>query len=72
MLPELHHSDRGVQYAASDFSHLLNSYEITPSMSRKACCHDNAAMESFFATLETECFQKPTPKEPRRGAGHAI
>jgi putative transposase len=61
-LPELHHSDRGVQYAASDFRHLLKSYEITPSMSRKACCYDNAAMESFFATLKTECFQNRIPK----------
>jgi hypothetical protein len=32
------------------------------SMSRKACCYDNAAMESFFATLKTECFQNRIPK----------
>jgi putative transposase len=61
-VPELHHSDRGVQYAASNFRHLLKAYQITPSMSRKACCYDNAAMESFFATLKTECFQNRLPK----------
>jgi putative transposase len=31
-------------------------------MSRKACCYDNAAMESFFATLKTECFQNRIPR----------
>jgi transposase InsO family protein len=31
-------------------------------MSRKGCCYDNAAMESFFATLKTECFQNRIPE----------
>jgi putative transposase len=61
-VPELHHSDRGVQYAAQDFRKALQTYDVTPSMSRKACCYDNAAMESFFATLKTECFQNRIPK----------
>lgn len=60
--PVLHHSDRGVQYAAQDFRNTLKSYNVTPSMSRKGCCYDNAAMESFFATLKTECFQNSIPK----------
>ena len=60
--PELHHSDRGVQYAAQDFRDRLKVYNVTPSMSRKGCCYDNAAMESFFATLKTECFQNRIPK----------
>jgi transposase InsO family protein len=60
--PVLHHSDRGVQYAAQDFRNTLKSYNVTPSMSRKGCCYDNAAMESFFATLKTECFQNRIPK----------
>ena len=30
-------------------------------MSRKACCYDNAAMESFWATLKTECFHDQIP-----------
>jgi putative transposase len=30
-------------------------------MSRKACCYDNAAMESFWATLKTECFHDLIP-----------
>lgn len=50
----LFHSDRGVQYASDDFRKLLNGHAITPSMSRRANCWDNAVAESFFATLETE------------------
>jgi putative transposase len=60
--PELHHSDRGVQYAASAFQEVLQAHAVEPSMSRKACCYDNAAMESFFATLKTECFQDRLPR----------
>jgi transposase InsO family protein len=62
LAPALHHSDRGIQYAAQDFRRVLQLYEVTPSMSRKANCYDNAAMESFFATLKTECFQNRIPK----------
>jgi putative transposase len=50
----LHHSDRGVQYACDEYQELLDKYKITCSMSRKGNCHDNAVMESFFATLKTE------------------
>jgi transposase InsO family protein len=30
---------------------------VAPSMSRKGCCYDNAAMKSFFATLKIGYFQ---------------
>jgi transposase InsO family protein len=50
----LHHSDRGVQYACEDYQHLLQTHGILCSMSRKGNCWDNAAMESFWATLKTE------------------
>lgn len=49
------HSDRGVQYACTEFRGLLNSYEVTQSMSRRANCWDNAVAESFFKTLKVEC-----------------
>jgi len=68
--PALHHSDRGVQYAAQDFRQVLQIYHVIPSMSRKANCYDNAAMESFFATLKTECFQNRIPKN--RAQAHAM
>jgi len=50
----LHHSDRGVQYTCEDYMHLLQSHSLQPSMSGKGNCWDNAAMESFWATLKTE------------------
>jgi putative transposase len=61
----LHHSDRGIQYASDDFKTLLHSCGAAASMSRKANPYDNAIMESFFATLKTECFQNQIPKSRR-------
>lgn len=49
------HSDRGSQYASNNFQQLLRDHGILCSMSRKGDCWDNAAMESFFHTLKTEC-----------------
>ena len=50
----IHHSDRGIQYAAEAYRSALAASGITPSMSRKGDCWDNAPMESFFHTLKTE------------------
>jgi len=50
----MHHSDRGSQYAATEYQKLLTETEMVCSMSRKGNCWDNAPMESFFATLKTE------------------
>src|SRR5260370_41625189 len=30
-------------------------------MGRRGCCYDNAAIESFWATLKTECFHQQIP-----------
>jgi transposase InsO family protein len=53
----LHHSDRGSQYASDAYTHRLTERGITLSMSGKGDCWDNAAMESFWATLKTELVQ---------------
>ena len=50
----IHHSDRGVQYLSDDFQDLLKQHGITCSMSDKGSCYDNAAVESFFASLKRE------------------
>ena len=50
----IHHSDRGIQYAAEAYRQILAGSGISPSMSRKGDCWDNAPMESFFHTLKTE------------------
>lgn len=50
----IHHSDRGAQYASTDYRTALQSAGMQASMSRRADCWDNAPMESFFHTLKTE------------------
>ncbi len=65
----IHHSDRGIQYAAEAYRAALTAAGITPSMSRKGDCWDNAPMESFFHTLKTERVHHPlyaTRAEARR------
>jgi putative transposase len=50
----VHHSDRGVQYASTEYRERLASHEITISMSRPGNPYDNAKAESFMKTLKTE------------------
>jgi transposase InsO family protein len=50
----IHHTDRGCQYASSEYRAVLERHGIVASMSRKGNCWDNAVAESFFATLKTE------------------
>ncbi len=50
----IHHSDRGNQYASSEYQKLLQTYSMICSMSRKGDCWDNAVVESFFHNLKTE------------------
>jgi putative transposase len=52
--PTLHHSDRGSQYASYVYRDVLEQRGITVSMSRVGNCWDNAAVESFFASLKAE------------------
>jgi putative transposase len=51
----LHHSDRGSEFTSDRYLALLHELGIEVSMSRTANCYDNAAMESFFASLTKEC-----------------
>jgi len=48
------HSDQGSQYCAHDDQNLLQQFGMIASMSRKANCHDNPPMESFWGLLKTE------------------
>lgn len=48
------HSDRGSQYAATEYQKRLQRHGMVCSMSRKGDCWDNAVVESFFATLKLE------------------
>ena len=48
------HSDQGHQYTSQAYHVLMAEYNITPSMSRRGNCWDNAPMENFFGHLKEE------------------
>jgi putative transposase len=50
------HSDRGTQYTAAAFAAWCEANGVERSMGRTGVCWDNAAAESFFASLKNECF----------------
>ena len=51
------HSDQGWAYQMEPYRRKLAARGLRQSMSRKGNCLDNAAMESFFGTLKSECFR---------------
>jgi transposase InsO family protein len=48
------HSDRGCQYTSREFAELCEQHHVVQSMGATGICWDNAAAESFFATLKRE------------------
>jgi len=67
----IQHSDRGVQHAADAYRQVLAAAGITPSMSRRGNCLDNAPMESFFGSSKTELVHR-TQFASRRDAKAAL
>jgi putative transposase len=65
------HSDRGSQYTAGVYTRALEAAGVRQSMGRVATCFDNAACESFFATLKTELVH-PRAWPTRQAARTAI
>jgi putative transposase len=61
----IHHSDRGVQYAADCYQALLGEHGMVCSMSRKGNCWDNAVAESFFSSLKRELPNEHLPRDAR-------
>ena len=62
----IHHSDHGCQYTSLAFGRRLRETGLTQSMGSVGDCFDNAAAESFFATLECELLDRrswPTKRE---------
>jgi transposase InsO family protein len=55
------HSDQGFQYTSAAYFELTQKYGITPSMSRRGNCYDNAMAENFFSILKTECIYRHKP-----------
>jgi putative transposase len=71
----VHHSDRGVQYAAQAYTNLLRAHGIRISMSRTGNPYDNAQAESFIKTLkyeEVHLFEYQNFAEPRERLGQFI
>ena len=64
------HSDQGHQYTSQAYHDVLvRQYNITPSMSRRANCWDNAPMENFFGHLKEEYlrhFKTPSWEEAQQ------
>lgn len=63
------HSDQGYQYSSHTYFILTKEYNITPSMSRRGNCWDNAPMENFFGHLKEEALRQisnPTFEEANR------
>ena len=54
----VHHSDHGSQYTSLAFGRRLRESRIAASMGSVGDCYDNAMVESFFATLETELIDR--------------
>lgn len=48
------HSDQGTQYTSHAYHVLTAQYHMTPSMSRRGNCWDNASAENFFSQLKEE------------------
>ena len=55
------HSDQGFQYTSQAYFSLTQAYCITPSMSRRGNCYDNAMAENFFGILKSECLRRHRP-----------
>jgi len=63
------HSDQGHQYTSQAYFVLTQQYTLTPSMSRRGNCWDNAPMENFFGHLKEESLRQvhhPTFEEARQ------
>ena len=56
------HSDQGFQYTSQAYFTLTREYGITPSMSRRGNCYDNAMAENFFGILKAECLRRHKPQ----------
>ena len=50
----VHHADHGSQYTSVEFTNRLAGWGIVGSYGSVGDCFDNAAMETFWATLKTE------------------
>jgi transposase InsO family protein len=53
-IPEIHHSDQGVQYAAHEYVALLQQYEVQVSMAAQGKPEENGYAERLMRTIKEE------------------
>ena len=62
------HSDQVSQFGSDEFNRWCKDNRLSPSMSRRGNCWDNAVAESFFSSLKSEQIKKriyPTRAEAK-------
>ncbi len=52
------HSDQGSQFGSDEFNRWCEDNRLSPSMSRRGNCWDNAVAEAFFSSLKSELIKK--------------
>ena len=52
------HSDQGSQFGSDEFNRWCKDNRLSPSMSRRGNCWDNAVAESFFSSLKSKQIKK--------------
>ena len=53
-VPEIHHSDQGVQYLSNAYISLLRHHDIEISVARRGCPWENGYAERLIRTLKEE------------------
>ncbi len=53
-IPEIHHSDQGVQYAAQEYVNVLNRFHVQPSMAAQGKPEENGYAERLMRTIKEE------------------
>lgn len=52
------HADRGCQYTSAQLARFARTHDLRRSVGRTGVCWDNAAAESFWATLKVEIYDR--------------
>ena len=69
------HADRGCQYTSAQLARFARDHNLLRSVGRTAVCWDNAAAESFWATLKVEFYDRylwPSKSKAKRAVGDWI
>ena len=74
-VPEIHHSDQGVQYLSNAYLSVLKAHDIEISIARRGCPWENGYAERLIRTLKEEEVHLNNYQnihEARDGIGHFI